>query len=663
MARSLYTELTDDLFIDLSNYIANEKKRYSLDEYNITQKIMVNLLNESNLKEIYGDRYSLVLYQDIYAIKDAVQQQNLIFVYSDSSDFNEKLAQQYSDTISMVTEIITDDTSKYRDRYLDFNKNSELINEQLHIDELKLYKNFIESVEGNIYKNGLSRKTSIKELLKEKLNEEHKNEFSVKINQNFDIHFNEVVENIPNFYSDFKDSQYVKKIMNNIRNDFALNSVILNGIEEYSNDMTFCIFKSNDKFIGGTTIHNENNNLYKIFNVDIFNKYKDENNVEEIMLKLFEVFPKDSSFLCYIKNEEDPILYKVLKKIKIETDCKIYMNESELNAINELTYALEKSSLSDKAKQNIINKHYDEVINKLIMPSWQDGKKVNEYNSLKNKQFIDGNIKETSLINIQNINRNEFCNYILINKDEEQFKNKVIYNSLSNFKNAFTISEIENTPNSKNFNKLLDEIKTYLSDMKVKLPINTERKLLKDIQDNCIYNKIDNEMHYSYHNLYDFLCEEKLIKQKSKTTIYRLEINNAGIYRAEDAIIKNDREINYLKNLYDRRTPEKEINLAGIFSDHYYGNSQKEYKKNWFFGFSDSSQILKWFDKKEIAKLNESGVKLARYEVDENYLINTNRQVAFIMDKAKKVNEVGLNALLVEDNENSVKPLKIKNRI
>lgn len=665
MARSLYTELTDDLFIDLSNYIANEKKRYSLDEYNITQKIMVNLLNESNLKEIYGDRYSLVIYQDIYAIKDAVQQQNLIFAYSDSSDFNEKLAQQYSDTISMVTEIITADTSKYRDRYLDFNKNSKLINEQLHIDELKLYKNFIESVEGNIYKNGLSRKTSIKELLKEKLNEEHKNEFSVKINQNFDIHFNEVVENIPNFYSDFKDSQYVKKIMNNIRNDFALNSVILNGIEEYSNDMTFCIFKSNDKFIGGTTIHNENNNLYNIFNVDIFNKYKDENNVEEIMLKLFEVFPKDSSFLCYIKNEEDPILYKVLEKIKIETDCKIYMNESELNAINELTYALEKSSLSDKAKQNIINKHYDEVINKLIIPSWQDGKKVNEYNSLKNKQFIDGNIKETSLINIQNINRNEFCNYILINKDEEQFKNKVIYNSLSNFKNAFTISEIENTPNIKNFNKLFDEIKTSLSGMKVKLPINTERKLLKDIQDNYIYNKIDNEMHYNYHNLYDFLCEEKLIKQKSKTTIYRLEINNAGIYRSEDSIIKNDREINYIKNLYDRRRPEKEINLAGIFSDHYYGNAEKEYKKNWFFGFSDKDQILKWFDQKEIAKFNESGIKLVRYEVDENYLINTNRQVAFIKEKARKVNEIELTTLLNNEKEQqlSVNPLKIKNSI
>lgn len=662
MTRSLYTELTDDLFLDLSNFIAKTKNKYSLDEYNTTQKIMVNLLNENNLKEIYGNRYSLVVYQDVYAIKDSIKKHNLNFTPSDYPD-NEKLAQKYNDTINLVTEIITDETSNFRDRYLDFNKNAKPINEKLSGNELILYKNFLESEEGKVYQNGLSKKTSIIELLKEKLNEDHKNEFSIKINKNFDRHFQEVAESIPNFYSDFKNSEYVKKVMNNIRNDFGLNSVILNGIEEYSNEMTFCVFKNNDKFIGGTTIHNENNNIYKIFDIDIFNKYKDENNVEEIISKLFESLPKESSFLCYIKKEEDSILYNVLEKMKIEKDCKLYLNESELNAINELRYALEKSSLSDKVKQNIINKHYEEVINKLIIPSWQDGKKVNEYNNLKNKQFIDNHIKESSIKNIQDINRNDFCNYILINRDEEQFKNKVIYNSLSNFKNSFTISEVKSSPNNKDFNKLMDEIKDTLTDMKVKLPTNTERRLIKDIQENYTINSIDNEINYNYHNLYDFLCEEKVIKQKPKTTIYRLEINNAGIYKSKDTVIRNDREINYLKNLYDRKTPEKEINLSGIFSDHCSVDSKKEYKKQWFFGFSDEKQIKEWFDQKEIAKFNESGVKLARYEVDENYLINANRQVAFIMEKAKKVNEIELTTLLNEEIEQTVKPLKIKNKM
>src|SRR5690606_13889066 len=133
--------------------------------------------------------------------------------------------------------------------------------------ELELYKEFIASDDGNGYKNGLSKKSSIIELLKEKVNEDYKNEFSVKINKNFNTHFNEVAESMPSFYSDFKNAEYVKKIMNSIRNDFGLNSVILNGIEEYSNEMTFCVFKNNDKFIGVTTIHNENNNIYKIFNV------------------------------------------------------------------------------------------------------------------------------------------------------------------------------------------------------------------------------------------------------------------------------------------------------------------------------------------------------------------------------------------------------------
>src|SRR5690606_34850651 len=120
--------------------------------YNTTQKIIVNLLNENNLKEIYGDRYSLVVYQNVYAIKDSVKKHNLNFTVSDYPD-SQKLAQEYSDTINLVTEILTDDSAAFRIRYLDFNKNSKPIDKQLSVTELEPYKEFIESDDGNVYKN------------------------------------------------------------------------------------------------------------------------------------------------------------------------------------------------------------------------------------------------------------------------------------------------------------------------------------------------------------------------------------------------------------------------------------------------------------------------------------------------------------------------------
>lgn len=141
-------------------------------------------------------------------------------------------------------------------------------------------------------------------------------------------------------------------------------------------------------------------------------------------------------------------------------------------------------------------------------------------------------------------------------------------------------------------------------------------------------------------SLYDKLLLNNSIKSDLTIDIYRLEeLNGNGLYSGVGYnILKNSPE-------YNQPGPDKESKFFNIFPPGLTGDNQS-YKREWSFGFSDTSQIKEWLDNSLVLHLlKEENFVLKKITVDANFAIIGDSQAIYKKEGIKSIEIQSLDTL------------------
>lgn len=168
-----------------------------------------------------------------------------------------------------------------------------------------------------------------------------------------------------------------------------------------------------------------------------------------------------------------------------------------------------------------------------------------------------------------------------------------------------------------NFN--LEDVSNF--DYKIKLDMDTLEVEGKEIY--CIS--------LNPNHLYDIWVDKN--KENKKSIVFRLENEKGeGVYTARGCgfLFRNISNIQV--------APERDGEISFIFSNNFFKSKEEiKYAKKWFFGFKNIEQYKKWFSIEERNKIKKLGLKLNKYEVDENYVVEGQNQIIFIKEKSNKI--------------------------
>lgn len=146
-----------------------------------------------------------------------------------------------------------------------------------------------------------------------------------------------------------------------------------------------------------------------------------------------------------------------------------------------------------------------------------------------------------------------------------------------------------------------------------------------------------------YNRLYDFYLEKENLDNSKKIKIYRIEGDSGkGIYM--DLKHKSKAITSNFDLSYNTPSPMADSCLKTIFGSRRFVHV--DYQKQWFFGFKNKDEILKWFKSEEgmFDFISEHGkAKVVEYEIDESDSMLGEFQIAFKKDKAKVIKSYPIN--------------------
>lgn len=107
------------------------------------------------------------------------------------------------------------------------------------------------------------------------------------------------------------------------------------------------------------------------------------------------------------------------------------------------------------------------------------------------------------------------------------------------------------------------------------------------------------------------------------------------------------------KFLNSGSSPHEDPELKMIFPSFF---KEREYSKNWLFGFKDMEQAKKWLDnEKMIEEMHGFGLRLATLEVPENFVIEGHDQLIYRSDKVVSVEYSLLSSLSEEKPKSKIR--------
>lgn len=626
---STFFSLTERLFKEAYTLISEQQNNFNLESYNIAQKLVFRVLNEPYSKDLFGkDRYSMVLYHGVLAIHDNQTNRNetsLGSLVPYQILQNKEFTDSFVKTINDITEKVETPDVRPFERMNMFNNANRI---EPFFDEVddKYYSKFKERSE---IVQKLSQRESLKFLITQKINNEN-DVITVEKNDFFVNHYQKIINNsYLNVFgeSDINSENFTDKFLHSLMNDFGYRNVVQSGIDESNDEMVFFNITVNGKTVGGTTVF-ERNNYSEINNIDIISKYDNVDFIKNALHEIVNNLPKDINLICNIQREETS--QNMLDAIGIfnsESDIKIYSSSHEIKAFKELNKFYELNNISEEDRKMISLDHFEKIIKNI------------EENPEINQSYLEKLDIYVKSENINSIDRKAFLEKCMYKTQEEK---RVDDYFMSNYSFIRKGIDIENT------NETSEEIKNNIFEITNRLLINMnvsldlfQKEALKDnIKKNIASARYETRLEYNFNHVYDFLCEENIIKNKGKEKIYRLEVNDkkdssqSSLYKQD--VLKGDKKKNYIYNLYDRRGPVSEKGLNYVFHK---DNGQAGFCQEWYFAFKNKEQLTKWFDQNSLENLDKENIKIGIYEVDKNMMMESRRQVIFKKEKSIKIKQ------------------------
>lgn len=223
------------------------------------------------------------------------------------------------------------------------------------------------------------------------------------------------------------------------------------------------------------------------------------------------------------------------------------------------------------------------------------------------KEFIEKIIKKSneSIFYIPIKEPNELASILFDKKQDEYF-----------VKNEFIKSSV--------FKKFLDsnEIKINLKDIDLSfIKYELDFYLLEE-------SLISFDFKINLNHIYDLINE----KIESKTIIYRIEdIDGKGLYSGFNPTFNQN------INLAPIEDKDLSVLFSTTFSNDY--DLISLYYKNWIFGFKNKEDIDIWLQNTNKEKLINKDFYISEYEIDNNYIVNGENQIAFKKREANLIQQ------------------------
>lgn len=645
---NLYKTKMSTIFIDLLKFKLEYSDTLDKSDFNLFQKVIVNYCNTGVFKEFIGGAYQLGQFMDTnhFVVRDVDNKSNIDSLYCDpdilySLTFKsgESAGDYVSDFLDSIGQDIYNEHDGYLEKRLRYFNNTHIVPVVMNDDELEFQEAFYKSALGLKYTENFKSNTIVG-LLKEKIHQEE--DISVTLYEKFSDYYPVIKDKFQHkFYPDYigSEHQFEKELrfLEAELNLAYMKSPSDQRDDTNNSDPVWVLFLKNDQYMGGSVI--SNGLVSDIRNISL---RRPEANVKNFTKAIQEMlssdFCKKDVFLTAPEIEHLNLDSSIREQFK---DKRVYFSHKDKTLYYNLFSFIQTSQLT-KYSEKILDQFYQDIIN---------GK---DQNALQSDMFSDNNV-DLIMTHFKNkifkqyskkpkngavVDRERFINQcISATHDESRFL-KYLDNNYNNVHFQFTTQAF--TEESLDFNIINQKVESHLSSLGYQLNESLKEKLHQHIQESC-YKVIvcehdeKEEMHeagYSFHALYDFMNEHKLVEQSNNTYVYRLEYaDGKGVYLSEE---KSENPIDSnLKDIYDyaqRKMPVADLGISTLFDISRYflkTNSTHYYREQYKFGFADKSQLTGWFIPSEINTLLKSNVKLFRYELPANNVISSKVQVAF----------------------------------
>lgn len=623
----------EDFAIDFTVNHFNVNGKFNFQFLSLMNKVYCNIMQSTFFKNAIGDRYELVNFENKYlATHDKEYNTNSFYNIPIYSIVNcpkklEKDVLKLNDAIDDI--LFNEDYPNLILRNKARHKYKEIVPIELNSLEKVYLDNFLKNFpEYNIF----FKKKTIKETLEYKSD----NELVVVKKDSFKDHLDDIRSMFPyKFYDEFKDlNEEFYKIKDFIRYDINLD-YFFDDSKVIDKDIWFT-FKINNEYKGGTHIHSDNYST-TISTLSIFNQNKNDTNMKKIFKFISQQDEVKSDLMFFDKScfSED-ISNKDIRRINKEK--RIYFTKNEQDLFLDISFFIDNNNLEFQ-KEEILNKFYETVIldkQHLINSDAFSYREMDFNNKIKEEYLINAKPKEIK-------SREDFLNNLIFNHSPELLP-KQLKKELTDLNFSFEEMDIK-TKKSTSTKDLI----VFLEKINIKIDEKARSLIFSNISSignfidileyqTDIYDSSENDnkniFKINYNLLYDFLIDNSILPKGDIVKIYRLEdVKGKGIYTSENTVIKKNKILDYS----DNKLPSKERALCQIFNP----DIDQEYQDKFYFGFSDIKQLKKW-TRSDTLELVNSDFKLFEYEVNENYLLKTSKQVAFIIEKSTSKKEIDL---------------------
>ncbi len=622
-------------YIDFLLYSYNNNLEPNFDTLKKINKLFCYLLDNKFLNETLGSKFKFVQLTENLFVPFNVNDKSSVFFSVDDYPF-ENINEDFLDYIRKIDLLIEDefleiDFPNYFDRQKA--KNNYIKEENININEEEFY----------LLNDFLKINPQYKELLKSYNSKNNNKDIEVVKYSYFEDHYNDLKNITPKILDNYLDNSNNFNLFISFLYDY--NFDYIHSQYSVTNINNWFTIKRGDLFIGGASI--DSNYISSKININFINKEKIESNYKSTLKNILK---QDNLFDdLIIKNIDENIISK--KDIRrLNKDKRIYFTYQEEDLFLEIYNFIVENKLNYK-KEEILNDFYQNVI---ILK--QNLINKDDYSYIKESSLINFKNKYSTYKNTDNIIEIDRLNFIKIslsNDSSEKFKHFVSGNE--NF-TTYLYFDLDDNDNDKdkdeNINlKIGKNIRKFLEKINIKIEESDLLKLIFNVNNLGKFNINLNDYSLNLNKLYDYLIDNNILKKFETKIIYRLENDKGdGIYRSENSFIEKNALLEYSR----RKLPTRDLNLSMIFTKNYEDKDLEEYKKNYYFGFSNLEDIKKWFlDDIKLFKNNE--IYLAKYEIPENYIINSSLQVAFIKDKSKFIEKIKYNDLILKEENTKIR--------
>lgn len=624
-------ELNEIFFIDFLSYSFKNNLNPSIETLNIMNKIFCFFFNNKFITDINGKNFKLVdINNNFFVPHDIKNKTNLLFSTENYSF--EEIDEKFLEYINKFDLIMEDQFPEIE--YPDYFKRQKAKNN--YVKEIDIFFNYFES---SILDDFLKFKPNYKSLLNKYQKNQKIDTIEIIKHEYFEDHYKNINQIIPNILNDLLIKEESKFMFDLIFLNQNYNFNYIHSMHSVKNVENWFTIKKGENFIGGASL--SSNYVSSKIDINFIESEKNEKNYKSILKYILK---QDNLFNDIILKNIDLNIISNKEIRRINKNKRLYFTNQEEDLFLEVKNFIVSNNLNNK-KEEILNDFYEKtILYKQNLVNKEDYSYIKESTiiNLKNKYFENSNSE-----NLIEIDRLNFIKLGLSMGSAESFKEFI---SGGDNPNTYLYFELDNDSINLNL-RAGKKIKEFLENINIKINEAQFLNLIFNVKNLGKLNEQHNYYELSLNKIYDYLVDNKILKKFPDKIIYRLEKENGeGIYRTEESIFKQNKFLEYSR----RKLPSKEINLNIIFNSDYDNKDLEEYKKNYYFGFSDLKQINNWF-LEDIETLLKNDVYLVKYEVPENYVINTKSQTAFIKDKSKFIEKIRYKDLYLKNDNTKLK--------